>query len=52
MYGRGTVVAAGAASAIFAAVNIGTIGKILAVTAAVVCGALAVRQILRLSRRA
>jgi hypothetical protein len=52
MYGRGSVVAMGAASALFAAANIGTIGKILAVVAAFLGGALVIRQILRIRRRA
>jgi hypothetical protein len=52
MYGRGSVVAMGAASAIFAAVNIGTIGKIVASVAAFLCVALVVRQVLRLRRHA
>jgi hypothetical protein len=52
MYGRGSVVAMGAASALFAAVNIGTIGKIMAVVAAFLCAALVIRQLIRLRRRA
>jgi hypothetical protein len=52
MYGRGSVVAMGAASALFAAVNIGTIGKILAIVAAFLCIALVIRQVLRLRSRA
>jgi hypothetical protein len=52
MYGRGTVVAMGAASALFAAVNIGTIGKIMALVAAFLCGALTIRHVLRRRRRA
>jgi hypothetical protein len=51
MYGRG-VMAAGAASALFAAVSLGAIGKIVAGVAVVVCGALAVRGVFLLRRRA
>jgi hypothetical protein len=52
MYGRGSVAAAGTASALFAAVNIGTIGKIVAAVAGIVGAALAVRGILFLRSRA
>jgi hypothetical protein len=52
MYARGSAVAAGTASALFAAVSIGTIGKILAAAAALIGVALTVRRILLLRRRA
>lgn len=51
MYGRG-VVAAGAASALFAPVNAGLLGRIVAVTAAIVVGSLAIRRIVQAARRA
>jgi hypothetical protein len=51
MYRRG-VVASSAASAIFAPVSIGTIGRIVAIAVAIICGSLAIRRILRLGRRA
>jgi hypothetical protein len=52
MYGRGPAVAAGTASALFAAVDVGTLGRIVTIIAAIVCTALTVRQVLRLRRDA
>ena len=44
--------AAGTASALFAAISIGTLGRIVGVVTVLVCGALAVRGILLFRRRA
>ncbi|HLJ98942.1 MAG TPA: hypothetical protein VKU39_03430 [Streptosporangiaceae bacterium] len=51
MYGRGAV-AAGAASALFAPVNIDVFGRIVAVAAVIIGGSLAVRRIVQAARRA
>lgn len=51
MYGRGAV-AAGAASALFAPVNVGTFGRIVAVIAVIVGGSLVIRRVAQAFRRA
>lgn len=52
MYVRGSSVAAGTASALFAAVSLGTIGRIVGAVAVLVTGALTVRCVLLLRGRA
>lgn len=52
LYGRGSVVAMGATSALFASIGVGTVGRIVAVIAAFVCGSLVVRRVLHFRRRA
>lgn len=52
MYVRGSAMAAGTASALFAAVSLGTIGRIAGAVAVLISGALTVRSVLLFRSRA